>query len=132
MREQPIGEAVEDDDLVPSGAMWSPETEITVFDVHPSLAKAIAGGRGVRFFATNLIGVADGIPLGGVQLAIDKAAGEACGIYLTAHIASVNAHAGEPVVVDEATQPFKFRCDSDLEKAISIFCRILRMAGIIP
>ncbi|ARO31729.1 hypothetical protein NXC14_CH03845 [Rhizobium sp. NXC14] len=131
MREQPIGEAVDDDgDL--TGVMWPPETEIEVSDVHASLAKAVAGSRGVRFFTTKLIDVPSDATLGAVQMAIDETAGEACGIYLTTHVADVDAATGDPVLVDEATRPFKFPCSGGFDEAISILCENMRLAGIIP
>lgn len=130
MREQPIGEAVEDDDL--TGVMWPPEQEIDVAQVHESLVKAVAGSRGVRFFTTRLIDVPSDCSLGNLQIAIDEVAGEACAIYVTTHIVRVDAATGEPVFVDETTRPFKFPHGADVEDAISIFCENLRLAGIIP
>ena len=132
MREQPIGEAVEDDDWDQGGAMWPPETEIDVSAVHESLVKAVAGSRGVRFFTTHLIDVPSDATLGKVQMAIDKIAGAACGIFVTTHIAEVDAQTGEPVFVDDTTRPFKFPHGSGVEEAISSFCKNLRLAGIIP
>ncbi|MBX5171619.1 hypothetical protein HJB84_17420 [Rhizobium sp. NZLR1b] len=132
MREPPIGEAVDDDEWIPDGVMWPPEREIDLSEVHESLAKAVAGSRGVKFYTTRLIDVPSDASLGNVQMAMDEVAGDVCGIYLTTYITSVDAQTNEPVLVDEATRPFKFRCDCDLEEAISIFCRNLRMAGIIP
>ncbi|AHG47131.1 hypothetical protein RLEG12_29480 [Rhizobium leguminosarum bv. trifolii CB782] len=132
MREQPIGEAVEDDELDLTGVMWPPGTEIEVSEVHASLAKAIAGSRGVRFFATRLIDVPSDCHLGNLQMAIDETAGEACGIYLTTHIADLDAETGEPVLVEEATRPFKFPCTGGVEEAISSLCEKMTLAGVIP
>ncbi|PDS61385.1 hypothetical protein CO653_33335 [Rhizobium anhuiense] len=132
MREQPIGEAVEDDDeWIPSGVMWPPEREIDAAEVHGSLAKAVAGSRDVRFFATRLIDVPSDASLGAVQMAIDQLAGEACGVYLTTHVADVDGETGDPILVDEATRPFKFPCSGSFEEAISTFCENMRPAGII-
>lgn len=132
MREQPIGEAVDDDQCDLTGVMWPPETEIEVSEVHAGLAKAIAGSRGVRFFATRLIDVPTDATLGAVQMAIDETAGEACGIYLTTHVADVDAKTGEPILVEEATRPFRFPCNGTAEEAISILCKNMRLAGVIP
>ncbi|WP_010066037.1 hypothetical protein [Rhizobium sp. CIAT894] len=132
MREQPIGEAVEDDELDLTGVMWPPETEIEASEVHPSLAKAIAGSRGVRFFATRLIDVPSDCHLGNIQMAIDEAAGQACGIYLTTRISEVNAETGDPTLVEEATRPFKFPYSGDVEEAVCSLCEKMRLAGVIP
>ncbi|MBX5189331.1 hypothetical protein HJB86_10495 [Rhizobium sp. NZLR3b] len=132
MREQPIGEVVEDDDWVPTGVMWPPEEEIEASEAHDSLVKAVAGSRGVKFFKASLIDVPSGCSLGNLQIAIDEVAGEACAIYVTTHIAQVDAETAEPVFVDETTRPFKFPHGTDVEDAISIFCKNLRLAGIIP
>lgn len=131
MREQPIGEAVDDDEDL-TGTMWPPETEVKVSDVHASLAKAVAGSRGVRFFTARLIEVAGDATLGAVQMAIDETAGEACGIFLTTHVADVDAATGDPVLVDEATRPLKFPCSGGFDEAMSILCENMRLAGIIP
>ncbi|TAY91880.1 hypothetical protein [Rhizobium ruizarguesonis] len=131
MREQPIGEAVEDDEWVPDGVMWPPETEIDVSEVHESLVKAMAGSRGVRFFKTHLIDVPTDCCLGGVQMAIDEVAGEACGIYLTVDIVGFDPETRDPILVDEATRPFRFSCTEDVEQAIATFSENLRMAGVI-
>ncbi|MBB2670701.1 UNVERIFIED_ORG: hypothetical protein GGE44_000242 [Rhizobium esperanzae] len=132
MREQPIGEAVEDDDLVPTGVMWPPGQEIEVSEAHQSLVKAVAGSRGVKFFEARLIDVPSDCSLGNLQIAIDEAAGEACAIYVTTHIAEVDAETGEPVFIDETTRPFKFPHGRSVDEAISSFCENLKMAGIIP
>ena len=130
MREQPTSEAVGDDeDLI--GVMWPPEREIEAPEVHASLTKAVAGSRGVRFFTTRLIDVASDASLGNIQMAMDETAGEACGIYLTTHIAEVDAKTGEPILVDEATRPFKFPCSGDFDEAISTLCENMRLAGVI-
>ncbi|MBX5145389.1 hypothetical protein [Rhizobium lentis] len=131
MREQPNGEALGDDEWVLSGVMWPPEREMNASEVSASLAKALAGSRGVKFFATDLIDAPSDAPLGRVQMAIDETAGEACGIYLTTHIAGVDAETGEPILVDEATRPFKFPCSGCVEEAISTFCENMRLAGVI-
>jgi hypothetical protein len=132
MREQPIGEAVEDDGWDPGPVMWPPEREIEFSAAHESLVKAVAGSRGVRFFATHIIDVPSDCYLGDVQMAIDEAAGEACGILLRAHVTGVDAETREPILTDEATRPFKFPCSDGVEKAISIFCENLRLAGVLP
>ncbi|MBB5256044.1 hypothetical protein [Rhizobium leguminosarum] len=131
MREQPIGEAVEDDEWVPDGVMWPPETEIDVSEVHESLLEAVAGSRGVRFFKTHLIDVPTDCSLGGVQMAIDEGAGEACGIYLTVEIAGSDPETRDPILVDVATRPFRFSCTEDVEKAIATLSEYLRMEGHI-
>ncbi|MBY5408629.1 hypothetical protein HFO98_09105 [Rhizobium leguminosarum] len=132
MREQPIGEAVENDEWTPSGVMWPPETEIAASDVHESLVKAVAGSRGVRFFTAYLIDVPSDASLGAVQVAIDEVAGVACGIYLTVRIAGFAAETGEPILVDEATEVLKFpHYTNDTEMAISTFCEKIRAAGTI-
>ncbi|MFS2179557.1 hypothetical protein ACCC98_27020 [Rhizobium pisi] len=131
MCEHPTGEAVEADEWVPSGVMWPPEREIAASEVHGSLVKAVAGSKGVRFFTTYLIDVPTDASLGRVQMAIDEIAGEACGIYLTVHIAGVDAETGDPILVDEATRPFKFPCTGGVEEAISIFSENMRLAGVI-
>ncbi|OBY04443.1 hypothetical protein BAE36_24845 [Rhizobium leguminosarum bv. trifolii] len=131
MREQSIGEAVEDDEWVPDGVMWPPETEIDVSEVHESLLKAMAGGRAVRFFRTHLIDVPTDCCLGGVQMAIDEVAGEACGIYLTVDIAGFDPETRDPILVDEATKPFRFSCTGDVEKAIATLSENLRAEGLI-
>ncbi|MBB2719109.1 UNVERIFIED_ORG: hypothetical protein GGD48_004368 [Rhizobium etli] len=132
MREQPIGEAVDgDDEWVASGVMWPPEKEIDAAEVHGSLVKAVAGSRDVKFFATRLIDGPSNVSLGAVQMAIDQVAGEACGVYLTSHITDVDTETGEPILVDEATRPFKFPCSGSFEEAISTFCENMRLAGII-
>ncbi|MGM5011598.1 hypothetical protein ACD592_21060 [Rhizobium sp. 969_B3_N1_2] len=131
MHKQPISEAVEDDDWIPDGVMWPPEREIDAFEVHASLAKAVAGSRGVRFFSTRLIDVPSDAPLGAVQI-IDEIAAEACGIYPTTYVADVDAETGDPILVDEATRPFKFPSSGGLDGAISTFCKTLQLAGIIP
>ncbi|MBX4972624.1 hypothetical protein HJB73_04065 [Rhizobium lentis] len=130
MREQPTGEAVEDDEDL-TGVMWPPETEIEAPEVHASLAKAVAGSRGVRFFKTRLIDVASDVSLGNIQMAIDETAGEACGIYQTTHIAEMDANTGDPILVNEATRPFKFPCSGDFDEAISTLCENMRLAGVI-
>lgn len=132
MREQPIGEAVEDDEWVPGPVMWPPEEEIDVSGVHESLAGAVAGSQGVRFFKTYIIDVPSDGYLGDVQMAIDDVAGQACGILLTTHVTGVDAETHEPVLTDETTRPFKFPCSEGVEKAISIFCEKLTLAGIFP
>lgn len=92
----------------------------------------MAGSRGVRFFSTRLIDVPSDAPVGAVQMAIDGIAAEACGIYLTTYVADVDAETEDPILVDEATRPFKFPCSGGLDGAISTFCKNLRLAGIIP
>ncbi|MBY5785306.1 hypothetical protein HFN62_16440 [Rhizobium leguminosarum] len=132
MREQPISEAVEEDEWDPGPVMWPPEKEIEASSAHESLVKAVAGSRGVRFFTAYIIDVPSDCFLGDVQMAIDEVAGEACGILLTRHVTGVDAKTGEPVLTDEATRPFKFPCADGVEKAISIFCKNLSLAGIFP
>ncbi|XKM39808.1 hypothetical protein A4U53_027315 [Rhizobium ruizarguesonis] len=132
MREQPIGEAVEDDAWPASDVMWPPEKEIEVSEAHASLAKAVAGSRGVRFFTAFIIDIPGDAYLGDVQMAIDEAAGEACGILLTTHVTGNDAATGEPTLTQEATRPFKFPCGQGVAKAIASFCDKLKMAGIFP
>ncbi|MGO6907886.1 hypothetical protein ACCS96_48275, partial [Rhizobium ruizarguesonis] len=86
MREQPIGEAVEDDAWPASDVMWPPEKEIGVSEAHASLAKAVAGSRGVRYFTAFIIDVPSDAYLGDVQLSIEEAAGAACVILLTTNV----------------------------------------------
>ena len=131
MREQPDGEAVGDNDWMPSGVMWPPEREVYASEVYASLAKAVAGSRGVRFFATDLIDVPSDASLGRVQMAIDETAGEACAVYLTTYASDVDAKTGDPILVDEATRPFKFPCSGGFEEAMSTFCENMRLAGVI-
>ncbi|NKL08244.1 hypothetical protein [Rhizobium leguminosarum] len=130
MREQPIGEAVEEWYLSDVG--WPPEKEFEVFEAHASLVKAVAGSRGVRYFTAFIIDVPSDAYLGDVQMAIDEAAGEACGILLTKHVIGRDAATGEPVLAEEATRPFKFPCGEGVAKAIASFCDKLKMAGIFP
>ncbi|MGO8091642.1 hypothetical protein AB9E29_31390 [Rhizobium leguminosarum] len=132
MREQPISEAVEEDEWDPGPVMWPPEKEIEVSAAHESLVKAVAGSRGVRFFTAYVIDVPSDCFLGDIQMAIDEIAGEACGILLRRHVTGVDSETGEPVFTDEATRPFKFPCADGVEKAISIFCENLSLAGIFP
>ncbi|MGO6850303.1 hypothetical protein ACCS68_07850 [Rhizobium beringeri] len=132
MREQLIGEAVEDDAWLASDVMWPPEKEIEVSEAHASLVKAVAGSRGVRFFTAFITDIPSDTYLGDVQMAIDEAAGEACGILLTKHVTGRDAATGEPVLTEEATRPFKFPCSEGVAKAISVFCGKLKMAGIFP
>ncbi|NKL35477.1 hypothetical protein GFL49_17030 [Rhizobium leguminosarum bv. viciae] len=132
MREQPISEAVEDNEWDPGPVMWPPETEIDVSEVHESLVKAVAGSRGVRFFTAYLIDVPSDASLGTVQLALDEVAGEACAIYLTVDIAGFDPETRDPILVDEATKPLKFpHAGADTETAIATFCENLRMEGLI-
>ncbi|RWY84567.1 hypothetical protein EHI44_18030 [Rhizobium leguminosarum] len=130
MREQPIGEAVEDDAWLACDVMWPPEKEIEVSEAHASLVKAVAGSRGLRYFTAFIIAIPSDTCLGDVQMAIDEAAGEACGILLTQHVTGRDAATGEPVLTEEATRPFKFPCGEGVAKAISVFCGKLKMAGI--
>ncbi|TBC34486.1 hypothetical protein ELH33_04975 [Rhizobium ruizarguesonis] len=132
MHEQPIGEAVEDDAWPASDVMWPPEKEIGVFEAHASLAKAVAGSRGVRYFTAFIIDVPSDAYLGDVEMAIDEAAGAACGILLTTHVTGRDAATGEPILTQEATRPFKFPCSQGVAKAIASFCDKLKMAGIFP
>ncbi|MGO6999482.1 hypothetical protein [Rhizobium leguminosarum] len=131
MREQPIGEAVEDDAWLACDVMWPPEKEIEVSEAHASLVKAVAGSRGVRYFTAFIIAIPRDTCLGDVQMAIDEA-GEACGILLTKHVTGRDAATGEPVLTEEATRPFKFPCGEGVANAISAFCSKLKMAGIFP
>ncbi|MBX5181687.1 hypothetical protein HJB88_03375 [Rhizobium sp. NZLR5] len=132
MREQPIGEAVGDDEWDSGKVMWPPEEEIDFAAAHESLVKAVAGSRGVRFFRANIIDVPTDVYLGHVQMAIDEVTGEACGILLRTHVTGIDPETKEPILTDEATRPFKFPCSDGVEKAISIFCENLRLAGIFP
>ncbi|MGO7154517.1 hypothetical protein [Rhizobium leguminosarum] len=132
MHEQPIGEAVEDDAWLACDVMWPPEKEIEVSEAHASLVKAVAGSRGVRYFTAFIIAIPSDTCLGDVQMAIDDAAGEACGILLTKHVTGRDAATGEPILTQEATRPFKFPFSEGVAKAISVFCSKLKMAGIFP
>ncbi|QSY93508.1 hypothetical protein J2J97_16025 [Rhizobium bangladeshense] len=132
MREQPVGEAVDDDDFVPEGLMWLPAKEIDVSEVHQSLVKAVAGSRGVEFFTTYVLDAAMASQLGRVQLAIDHTEGEACGIFLTDRMADADPAKSDPIFVDEATEPFKFRYFDDVEEAVWAYSEHLKKAGIHP
>ncbi|MBX4884101.1 hypothetical protein HJA90_10965 [Rhizobium bangladeshense] len=132
MREHPIGEAVDDEDFVPRRMMWPPAKEIDVSEVHPSLVKAVAGSRGVEFFATYILHAALAYQLGHIQLAIDGTAGEACGIFLPERIPGAYPVNGDPIFVDEATEPFKFRYFGDVEEAIWTYSEHLEKSGKHP
>lgn len=101
-----------------------------VSEAHASLVKAVAGSRGVRFFTAFIIDIPSDTYLGDVQMAIDEAAGAACGVLLTKHVTGRDAATGEPVLTEEATRPFKFPCSEGVAKAIASFCGKLKMAGI--
>ncbi|MDR9811910.1 hypothetical protein [Rhizobium hidalgonense] len=106
------------DDL--SGIYWTPPGEMERKCAHRNLAEAISGRNPdcIKLFAANAFEIPSAFPAGFLNVAIDTAAKEACGLYRISYDC-----------IDYATRPEWFSCkDMDEDEVFgSVYARLEKL-----
>jgi hypothetical protein len=111
--------AVEANDEL-SGTYWTPATEAEADEMHPRLLEAVNGREGLKLYAVNLFLLPEGAPNGYLDIAIDPATKEACGLY--------SATLG---LEEFVTGPIWFAAKGDVEETIYVLVSQLETQGAL-
>lgn len=102
------------------GAYWTPASEAEVDEIHPRLLEAIDGRETIKLYAVNLFTLPEGTPDGYLDIALDAATKEACGLYY------ITTGFEEFV-----TGPIWFTPRSDIEETVYAFVSQLEAQGAL-